>query len=183
MTRGAGNSKIVPEGGGDGTGPRLYELQVQLLQGPLTRAFLDRNPSVMRTIRIRGDQTLERLHEAIFEAFDRFDPHLYEFQVGGMGPMDPKARRYVVPPAGGNDFEAGESAGTVKQTTIASLELRVDEIFGYWFDFGDDWWHQVTVLAIHDEIPRGRYPKITERVGESPPQYVDWDEEAASSDD
>ena len=26
--------------------------------------------------------------------------------------------------------------------------------------------------------PRGRLPKVTRRVGESPPQYVDWDEEA-----
>jgi hypothetical protein len=24
---------------------------------------------------------------------------------------------------------------------------------------------------------RGKFPKIIKRVGESPPQYVDWDEE------
>lgn len=47
----------------------------------------------------------------------------------------------------------------------------------HWFDFGDDWWHQINVVKIEDAAPRGRYPKVTKRVGESPPQYVDGDEE------
>jgi len=49
--------------------------------------------------------------------------------------------------------------------------------FGYWFDFGDDWWHQINVVATEDAAPRGKYPKVTKRVGKSPPQYVGWDEE------
>jgi hypothetical protein len=65
----------------------------------------------------------------------------------------------------------------VALTTIGSLGLKVDDAFGYWFDFGDDWWHQINVVAIADEAPRGKYPKVTKRVGKSPPQYVDWDEE------
>jgi len=55
--------------------------------------------------------------------------------------------------------------------------LKVGDAFGYWFDFGDDWWHQINVVAIADEAPRGKYPKVTKRVGASPPQYVDWDRE------
>ena len=43
--------------------------------------------------------------------------------------------------------------------------------FGYWFDFGDDWWHQINVEAIGDEAPRGKLPRVTKRVGKSPPQY------------
>jgi hypothetical protein len=34
---------------------------------------------IWRLIAMRGDQTLDDLHEAIFLAFDRFDPHLYSF--------------------------------------------------------------------------------------------------------
>ena len=56
------------------------------------------------------------------------------------------------------------------------LGLKVDEVFGYWFDFGDDWWHQVNVVAI-EQAERGKYPKVIKRMGKSPPQYVDWDEE------
>ena len=51
------------------------------------------------------------------------------------------------------------------------------DVFGYWFDFGDDWWHQFAVLAIGENATRGRLPKVTRRVGKSPPQYVDWEEE------
>jgi len=40
-------------------------------------------------------------------------------------------------------------------TTIGSLDLKVDQAFGYWFDFGDDWWHQINVLAIDVKVPKG----------------------------
>ncbi|MFQ6096882.1 MAG: plasmid pRiA4b ORF-3 family protein [Armatimonadota bacterium] len=156
---------------------RLYTLEVSIFSGPVTEEFMDENPVVSRTIQIRGDQTLEQLHEAIFDAFDRWDDHMYEFQVGGEGPMDPAARRYVLPMAMISALDESAPAGDVTRTTIGSLGLKVDEAFGYWFDFGDDWWHQVNVLAIADKAPRGEYPKVTERIGESPPQYMDWGEE------
>jgi len=67
--------------------------------------------------------------------------------------------------------------GDVHDTTIDSLKLKKDEAFGYWFDFGDDWWHQINVLSIDDKSPKGRYPRVTKRIGKSPPQYADFDEE------
>ena len=71
---------------------RLYTLDVFVISGPMTKKFSRKNPVISRTIRIRGDQTLAQLHQAIFDAFDRFDEHMYEFQIGGKGPMDPKAK-------------------------------------------------------------------------------------------
>lgn len=155
----------------------LYELEVFLIDGPMTRAFVSRNPVVSRTIRIRGKQSLEILHYAIFGAFGREDEHMYEFQVGGKGPMDPKARRYVLPGA----FESPipgtpPPAGNATCTALDSVGLKVGDAFGYWFDFGDDWWHQINVVAIEDKVPRGCFPRVTKRVGEDPPQYVDWEE-------
>ena len=156
--------------------PLVYDLQVSILQGPMTDAFLDANPDISRTLRIRGDQTLAQLHDAIFKAFDRFDAHMYEFQVGGKGPMDPKARRYVLRLMGEDD-PIGRPAGTVDQTTIDALGLKRDAAFAYWFDFGDDWWHQVTVLDIRPPDPGVRYPKLIASTGASPPQYPDPDED------
>lgn len=155
----------------------FYELEVALLSGPVTESFAKKNPAVVRTIQIRGDQTLESLHKAIFKAFDRFDEHMYEFQIGGKRTMDPKARRYVLPMAMDDPFSECSPAGDVMRTTIGSLGLGKNQAFAYWFDFGDDWWHQVSVLAIEESAPPGRYPKITNRIGDSPPQYIDWDEE------
>ncbi|MGZ3487799.1 MAG: IS1096 element passenger TnpR family protein [Isosphaeraceae bacterium] len=77
---------------------------------------------VSRTIKIRGDQTLEDLHHAIFDAFGRGEEHLYEFQFG-KGPMDPKAPRYVLLPSA-CEIEGGEDnppTGRVDRTTIESL--------------------------------------------------------------
>jgi hypothetical protein len=33
------------------------------------------------------------------------------------------------------------------------------------------------VVAIEERPARGKFPKVTKRVGQSPPQYADWDEE------
>jgi hypothetical protein len=154
---------------------QLYTLEIFIIGGPVTEKFAKRNPVVSRTIKIRGDQTLGDLHRAIFDAFGRSDEHMYEFQFG-KGPNDPKSKRYVLPGA----FELHHSepgiAGELTQTTIDSLGLKVDQAFGYWFDFGDDWWHQINVVAIDDNAPKGKYPKVVKRVGKSPPQYADEDE-------
>ena len=91
--------------------------------------------------------------------------------------MDPNAKAYVLPMAMNGPFSDPKPAGSVTRTTLGSLELRIDETFGYWFDFGDDWWHQINVVAIKEKVARGKYPKVTKRVGESPPQYLDGDEE------
>lgn len=40
---------------------------------------------IRRRVAIRGDRTLEKLGEAIFEAFDRYDPHLSSFYFPGPG--------------------------------------------------------------------------------------------------
>jgi hypothetical protein len=148
---------------------QVYTLDVSLLQGPVARKFVKKNKSVIRTIQIRGDQTLEDLHAAIFDAFDRFDPHMYEFQMG-KGPMDPDGPRYVLPMAAEDDF-GPRILGTVDKTTIDSMGLEVGRQFGYWFDFGDDWHHQVGVEGIEPGPGEGEYPRVTRRIGESPPQY------------
>ena len=102
---------------------------------------------------------------------------MFEFQIGGKGPQDPKAKRYGLPIAFEDSLGGDQPAGDVARTTIASLNLQVDQAFGYWFDFGDDWWHQINVVAIQPEVAPGRYPRVIKRVGASPPQYDDWDDE------
>ena len=142
------------------------------MDGPMTKSFVKKNQVISRTIQIRGDQTLEDFHETIFEAFDREEEHLYEFQIGGRGPMDPEARRYVLSVMAGVTLADDEAAGSVSETTIASIGLQKDESFGYWFDFGDDWWHQINLVSIEKVAPAGEYPKVTARIGNSPPQYM-----------
>lgn len=154
----------------------IYTLEVFIIRGPIGEKFAKKNRVISRTIEIRGDQTLADLHEIIFTAFDRFDEHMYEFQVGGKGPHDPKAKKYGIPVRGDGMFEELHMTGSAEQTTLDDLKLKQDQSFGYWFDFGDDWWHQINVVAIEQKTPKGKYPKVTKKVGQSPPQYADWNE-------
>jgi hypothetical protein len=158
------------------TGPiQLYTLEVSIIGGPIAPAFAKKYPKISRTIEIRGDQTLVDLHEAIFDAFDRDDEHLYEFQFGKK-PMARNAPRYVVPEAMEPDGVDSDVAGSVDETTIDELELRVKRRFWYWFDFGDDWHHQIEVVEITEAPPKGKYPRVIHKAGKSPPQYTDdWD--------
>ena len=155
---------------------RLFVLEIFIIGGPVTEGFVKKNRIISRTIEIVGDQTLEDLHNAIFQAFDRKEQHMYEFQFG-KGPHDPDGERYVLPSAKGKVSGGAKIAGDVIHTTIGSLELEVDGAFGYWFDFGDDWMHQINVVSIVEQAPSGEYPRVTNREGESPPQYAVCDDE------
>jgi hypothetical protein len=154
----------------------LYELEVSLLGGPVTDAFMAKNPVVSRRIEIKGSNTLADLHKIIFKAFNREEEHLYEFQVGGDRPQDPKAKRYGLKSSdyGMMSFPDEAEVADATQTRIADIGLVERMSFGYWFDFGDDWWHQIDVLSIQESAPKGKYPKITKREGASPPQYADF---------
>ena len=153
--------------------PQLYTLQVFLTDGPITKAFTGKEGS--RTIQMRGDQTLQALHRAIFKAFDREEEHLHEFNFG-KGPYDREGPRYTLR-SNMKDFITDEvTAGDVAKTTLDALNLEVGRAFGYWFDFGDDWRHEIRVEAVEPVPPTGRFPKVTARVGESPPQYADPEE-------
>lgn len=151
----------------------LYVLEVALSDGPMTEEFVRRNRQVARTIEIRGDQTLADLHKIIFKAFDREEEHFYEFQLRGKGPNDPNADRYGLAMSLPDDF-GNAMAGEVTKTQIGVLGLTIGEPFGYWFDFGDDWWHQVSVVEITEPQPDINYPRITNRIGASPPQYAEF---------
>lgn len=179
MARGKRKSSGGTKGSGSG---QLYTLEVFLVGGPVTEAFAEANPTVSRTIQIRGDQSLHDLHEAIFEAHDRDDEHMYEFQFGERM-HDPRGKRYVMPFALEGLFASEGHAGVTTDTTVGSLGLEVGRSFGYWFDFGDDWYHQIDVVAIDADAPPGDYPRVTQRVGESPPQYADWDDEEDEDED
>ncbi|MCB1096959.1 MAG: hypothetical protein KDN22_15395 [Verrucomicrobiae bacterium] len=101
------------------------------------------------------------------------DPHLYEFQFG-KGAHDSAGPNYGIPDE--FDSDRPDHFGDARTTTLDALGLEKCEVsFGYWFDFGDSWFHSVHVDRIEDAIPTVTYPRIGKRVGKSPPQYDDGD--------
>ncbi len=144
----------------------LYILTVFLVSGPVSKKFTKKVCS--RTIEIRGDQTLEQLHQAIFEAYDRWEHHAYEFQFGKR-PFDPAGPNYGIAAHDPSNKRQGDAS----TTRLGDLKLKEGRVFGYWFDFGDDWFHQIQVDRIEKAIATVAYPRVIKRVGKSPPQYDD----------
>ena len=161
----------------------LYTFDVYILEGQLTKSFVEKNPIICRTIQILDGQTLERLHDAIYEAFDREEEHLYEFMRGN-NPYSTRSLRYIMRECATNIFgEPQRPAGYIERTTIGSLNLRVRSRLWYLFDFGDCWLHRVVVVKKEKNPPPATYPMVIKRIGESPPQYPEWDDEYEEEDE
>lgn len=146
------------------------------------RVALSEQDEIWRRIAIRSDQTLDELHAAIFEAFDRFDEHLYSFY---FLPPDapPKTNwRDGVEYTSPVEIEEADPFGerevhNAAKTGIGSLGLTAGRQFHYLFDFGDGWQHDLLVESTGWPLNRCyRYPMIVEKHKASPPQYPPVDE-------
>jgi len=119
----------------------LYELRVRVK---------DIGPPVWRELRLRGDTTLDKLHEVLQVAMGWTDSHLYLFHAGGekYGEPDPE----------------WEKVRDSARTTLEDIVRETGRSFVYEYDLGDSWMHEVTVSgpveaagrreAAGDERPR-----------------------------
>ena len=132
---------------------------------------------IYRQIACLGNQSLDDLHRAIFSAFDRYDEHLYSFYFPPKPTQNIRLIRssaqYSHPMAlDGITFHEQHDATDV---TIESFGLKEKQKFYYLFDYGDEWWHEVTYEGIKDCAEK-KYPSILLKKGDSPEQYPDVDE-------
>ena len=70
-----------------------------------------------------------------------------------------------------------EPAASAAKAKIGSLGLKPRQGFLYLFDFGDEWWHEITVEQVDAPAEKGNYPCVLDSRGQSPPQYPDEDDE------
>ena len=143
----------------------------------LLRVRLKARKGIWRTISLSGDRTLHDLHEAIFVAFDRYDPHLYLFyfpRAPRRRGNDPVRIREFTAPEMGKDEGPYDDASRLNAAKVRldDLRLRAGQTFEYLFDFGDSWWHEVTVEDIRQAVPGPKaFWGVVASRGASPPQY------------
>jgi len=145
------------------------------------KVALQSRKNVWRRIAVRSDQTLDDLHEAIYSAFDRYDEHLYSFYFPKAGARGRDALRGAVEFTHPYSFESDNlfdsDAKNAAECKLRTLGLKPRQRIRYLFDFGDSWWHDITVESVDEPVETGDYPRVLERNGKSPPQYPDSEED------
>lgn len=90
-------------------------------------------PPIWRLLRVPDGFTLHQFHRVLQIAFSRLDYHLYAFEFG--------SRRLEAPHP---DSEAEDATGV----RLTELGLEPGARFGYLYDFGDGWEHEIVVEAL-----------------------------------
>jgi hypothetical protein len=140
---------------------------------------------IYRLIEIPGNNTLDDLHEVIFKAFERCDEHLYTFYLTRKKVKNVRLSnmnsylQYSHPISFDQKFrifDVEENEFNAAKTKIDSMMLEPGTVFYYLFDFGDEWWHEITVLKIGQEKEGVKYPRIVKAAGDAPSQYPEIEE-------
>ncbi len=110
---------------------RFYLLKIQLL---------DIEPSIWRRFVVPASITLDRLHDVIQIVMGWTDSHLHEFTIG--------KKRYTEAPEWKED---GLEGGKYR---LVNLIKRKGRTFGYVYDFGDNWEHELVLEESRYSDPR-----------------------------
>jgi len=150
---------------------RIYQFRVSIIG----------IPKLYRIIEASENCTFDDFHDAIFQAFDRYDNHLYSFFITR---RDSKNMRsiYDAPeithPQNVEDIMGfGKRKKSTAKTRIGDVDLNENDVFHYLFDFGDDWWHRIRVQDVNETKSKKKHIKLIKSVGESPQQYPDYDDD------
>jgi len=116
--------------------------------------------SVWRRIGISGNHELEVLSDAILNAFDFDDDHLYQFTY--------KNRKGISVEVYAPYFNEDPSTTEVR---IGEMGLNPGDTLLYLYDFGDQWEFSLILEKIDENKKEISTPVLLESYGESPEQY------------
>lgn len=138
-------------------------------------------PKLHRILEVTENCSFEDLHNIIFEAFERYDPHLYSFYLTREDTKN-KVKIWDSPeityPQNTLSDLWDEKKGKefADEVTIGETNLLPKNVFHYLFDFGDDWWHRILVQSVKEINANKKSIKVIKSVGEAPPQYLDYED-------
>ena len=141
------------------------------------RAILDAEEDIFRDIAILEDDTLEDLHNAIFNAFG-FDG----MEVASFYTCDETWNQEDEIPM----FDTGDVPGEIKTMSDYKLSDLLDEEntkIIYVYDFINMWTFLVELAAIEDQIAGNFYPETLFSHGEMPDEALEKNFEADNADD
>ena len=111
----------------------------------------------IRTIEVREDFSLLKLHKYVQKLVEFDDDHLYEFYIG----KNPRNKACTIP----------------KRTKLNEIYPMTGAKLYYLFDFGDCWLFEIKKSKKKIKVDsRIKFPRLIESSGKNPEQYPDWEE-------
>jgi hypothetical protein len=129
---------------------------------------------IYRLLEIRSNKSLHDLAELIIKSFDFDFDHAFGFynNIKNHYKSDEIYELFSDLP---NCDPHAHAKGVV--------DIEVGDVFEenkkmlFLFDYGDEWLFLVECKKYSAPTPKARYPRIIEKVGKSPEQYPDYDED------
>lgn len=94
-------------------------------------------PGIWRRVAVNDDITFLQLHRVIQEAMGWEDCHMHQFELA--------SPRQFIGTQHDDGFFGDEPSMLPEKTTRLADVLTGKKKFRYWYDFGDDWWHTITI--------------------------------------
>ena len=126
---------------------------------------------IYRKVVIPADITMSELHLIIQVAMGWEDCHLFQFSDKKERPKISAQREME-----GDDFWGSPHGDTYDADELFLLEFleHTDgKTFWYWYDFGDDWWHKISIQKVtKNDLAEfvDETPACTEAAGLCPPE-------------
>lgn len=119
-----------------------------------------------RRIVIPGELSLESLADAILQAFDFENDHLYHFEY-----RDRRGQTVqIVCP------EIRDANAWTDEVAVQDLPLAEQAAMTFFFDYGDNWNFTVKLESVTEDDPTLNEAKVIQSSGKAPAQY-NWDDE------
>jgi len=138
--------------------PRQHAPSAKIYQ--LKIALRHIRPPVWRRILVSDDLTLNDLHYIIQIAMGWMNSHLHQFIIDNEYYSDP-------------EFDLDELGDDIKDETrvlLSALRLKPNKKFLYEYDFGDDWFHEITVEKVLSPDAGTEYPVCIKGKRACPPE-------------
>lgn len=130
----------------------------QALQLRIT--LLNVKPPVRRRVLVSANLTFLQLHNVIQAAMGWEDCHMHEFEVG---------KQRIGTSSKEDSFFGGEPALSESRHRLGET-LANHKKFRYWYDFGDDWWHEITIEKRLDAMPDDQHARLIDGENACPPE-------------
>jgi hypothetical protein len=111
-------------------------------------------PPIWRRLQVPSTTSLAELHDIIQAAMGWYDCHLHQFEVDGVHYAD---TNHML-------------ADTTDEARRTLAEMRAGDRLAYWYDFGDDWWHDIIVESLDRADPALTYPRCVNGRRAAPPE-------------